>query len=362
MSQKKLFIASTGKDVGKTTLSLGLIDFFKKQYGSCGFMKPVGQDQLLSEGISLDKDALLIKQYFQLPEKGALSPVSIPQGFTKEFLDGKIPPHLLTQKIKEGFAKLSSYPALILEGTGHLGVGSILNLNNAQVAKLLDCPVLLVTRGGIGSSFDELMLNLSLCEKYQLEVAGVVLNKVIPEKHEVITKYFQKALSNYKIPFLGSMPFDVLLSQATYQDLSQALQVSIECGHDLALKHVEQMTIVASNHQIPEIKPYDLLIVSGTREGLIHAILQHTKSLGIPIGFVITGAQEASSWILGEIEKSSHLVMKCLKSSQEVLLELSSFHSKIQSQDKPKIHEAIRLVQQHLDLEKIHLSLQKSEA
>jgi hypothetical protein len=40
---------------------------------------------------------------------------------------------------------------LTIEGTGHAGVGSILKLSNARVARMLDAPVLMVTGGGIGN-------------------------------------------------------------------------------------------------------------------------------------------------------------------------------------------------------------------
>lgn len=355
MTNTKIFIASTGKDVGKTTLSLGLIAYLKAKLGSCGFMKPVGQDQLLDHGISLDKDAIVIKYFFNLKESKALSPISIPKGFTKDYLDQKISRQELVEKILNAQKELIDYPALVIEGTGHLGVGSIIDLNNAEVAKLLNAPIILVTKGGLGSSFDELMLNLALCEKYQLKVLGVVLNKVSPEKHTMISNYFEKALNKIGIPLLGALPFDLLLAQATFNDISSVLGSNILNGPDLALKHISGMTIIASNNQVPDVKPYELVIVSSSREGLIHSLIYHAQEHKIPLGFVLTGESNPSDWIMKELEKTQHLVLTTLKKSQDVLLELSQFHAKIQSRDVAKIQEAISMVNKHIDFRKINL-------
>ncbi len=46
-----------------------------------------------------------------------------------------------------------------MEGTGHTGVGSIVNVNNARVAAALGLDMLLIANGGIGSAFDDLALN-----------------------------------------------------------------------------------------------------------------------------------------------------------------------------------------------------------
>ena len=43
MKQKRIFIAATKQNDGKTTISLGLIRAFRKRFKNVGFIKPVGQ-------------------------------------------------------------------------------------------------------------------------------------------------------------------------------------------------------------------------------------------------------------------------------------------------------------------------------
>ncbi len=43
-----------------------------------------------------------------------------------------------------------------MEGTGHCAVGSVVGVNNAQVAGMLGASMILIANGGLGSAFDEL--------------------------------------------------------------------------------------------------------------------------------------------------------------------------------------------------------------
>src|SRR5690349_21556595 len=95
------FIASTGQHVGKTTISLGLLQGLKRHFGSVGFIKPVGQEHIVTEeGTIVDKDVLLFKQHFHLDTPyETMSPVLFPKGFTRDFLDGRISAEHLKKKI-----------------------------------------------------------------------------------------------------------------------------------------------------------------------------------------------------------------------------------------------------------------------
>ncbi len=71
---------------------------------------------------------------------------------------------------------------VLCEGSGHAGVGSVFDLSNAQVAKILGAKVIIVTQGGIGKPIDEVSLNQALFEKEGVEIIGVILNKVLGDK------------------------------------------------------------------------------------------------------------------------------------------------------------------------------------
>ena len=61
--------------------------------------------------------------------------------------------------------------------------------------------------GGLGKAFDQLELNRVLCEQNNVRIAGVIINKVIPEKYEQTKHYMEKAMmQTWGIPLLGCVP------------------------------------------------------------------------------------------------------------------------------------------------------------
>jgi len=81
---------------------------------------------------------------------------------------------------------------MLLEGTGHIGVGSCVNANNAQVAAMVGADMVLVANGGVGSAFDDLDLNYNMCKSNGVRIAGVVINKVMPDKIDQTKNYMSK--------------------------------------------------------------------------------------------------------------------------------------------------------------------------
>lgn len=60
--QKRIFVAATRQNDGKTTISLGLIRAFKKRFNRVGFIKPVGQRYVFEHGYKVDEDSVLIEK------------------------------------------------------------------------------------------------------------------------------------------------------------------------------------------------------------------------------------------------------------------------------------------------------------
>ena len=67
---------------------------------------------------------------------------------------------------------------VLIEGTGHAGVGAVIGLSNARVAEMLEAPVVIVSEGGVGRPIDEIVLNHALFERHRVRVLGAVVNKV----------------------------------------------------------------------------------------------------------------------------------------------------------------------------------------
>ena len=95
-------------------------------------------------------------------------------------------------------------------------------MSNASVAKLLNADVVLVANGGIGSAFDELELNRISLMAAGARLKGVIINKVVPEKVDMVREYIGKAMrERWGVPLLGVVPDLPFLSKATLGDLEK---------------------------------------------------------------------------------------------------------------------------------------------
>jgi dethiobiotin synthetase len=196
---RPLFVAATRQHVGKTSVSLALMAGLKKRLGpNVGFIKPVGQQHkevhdAHGRVLRVDKDVELLKEYFSLDhlEYNQMSPVLMPKDYTKAYIDGGITSADQESAIRASYDAVEKTSVrVLLEGTGHVGVGSVVELSNARVAAQLGAEMILVANGGIGSAFDELELNRVMCEKHGVPIKGVVLNKVKEDKLAMVRDYF----------------------------------------------------------------------------------------------------------------------------------------------------------------------------
>ena len=102
-----------------------------------------------------------MKAIFDLPESyPVMSPVHIPRGFTKAYIAGQVVEDL-GARIRAAHATFAGHDMLVIEGTGHAGVGAVIGLSNAVVAQMLGAPAVIVSEGGVGRPIDEIVLNAS---------------------------------------------------------------------------------------------------------------------------------------------------------------------------------------------------------
>ena len=151
---RHLYLAATGQNRGKTTAALGLVNGLLGQGLRTGFMKPVGQRTIIDHGQPADEDAVLMHETFGLMEPyDVMSPVHIPRGFTKAYIAGEVVEDL-GARISRAQDAFRRHDVLLIEGTGHAGVGAVIGLSNATVASMLGAPAIIVSEGGVGRPID----------------------------------------------------------------------------------------------------------------------------------------------------------------------------------------------------------------
>lgn len=257
-TQRPIFVAATKQHVGKTTVSLALMSGLSKRFAKVGFLKPVGQQHVQVEDAShhslrVDKDVVLMREHFHLNhlDYRHMSPVIIPSGYTRKYVDGEIDFNEQLQQVHAAMEHVHANSDIVLiEGTGHCAVGSIVGLNNAKVASQLGADMVLIANGGLGKAFDELELNRVLCQHYGVRIAGVVINKVIPEKLEQTQTYMAKAMmQTWGVPLLGCIPDRPFLGCPALADLENLFDTKLLCGTEHRFRHytTQDINVVTTN-------------------------------------------------------------------------------------------------------------------
>src|SRR5260221_4731352 len=224
----RVFIAATRQNDGKTTTSLGMIAALQEFYPRIGYIKPVGQRFVEIEEQKIDEDTVLMDSVFRLNcPLVDMSPIAVEPDFTRKYLESANN-EVLVRRIQKAFDRVAWEKDFVLcEGSGHAGVGSVFDLSNARVARVLGAKVIIVTQGGIGKPIDEVSLNQALFEKEGVEVIGVIINKVKEEKIPEITRFVRSGLKRKGLELLGVLPHYNILSKPTMGQIAEELRADI---------------------------------------------------------------------------------------------------------------------------------------
>jgi BioD-like phosphotransacetylase family protein len=305
-SAERVFLAATGQNRGKTTTSLGLTAAIAARGLRIGFIKPVGQRYLVVDGTRADEDAVLMKAVFDLPDAlDDMSPVTLPRHFTTDYILGRVKENL-QQAVIEAAARVSDGKDLLLiEGTGHAGVGAVVGLSNARVAALLEAPVVIVSEGGVGRPIDEIVLNHALFERHGVRVLGAVVNKVDVETHPQLPQVLAQGLAQHEIELLGCIPFSRLLANPSLELIATHLAGELLSGSADADRIIGRVAIGAmqATHAVAFLRDQTLLITPGDREDLLLACLATNRAAGgsAVAGIVLTGGFRPSLPVLSEL-------------------------------------------------------------
>ena len=356
---KKIFIAATGQNCGKTTTSIGLVHLAQKKYGRVGFIKPIGPKPAAFHRHTVDKDAALIAQVFGL-EKDLrwMSPVVVHPDTTRRVVDGEISPDDLMERVMLAYAELESRcDFIIVEGSGHPGVGSILKLSNAKVARALAAPVLMITGGGLGNVVDMVSMSLALFEKEGVNVKAVLANKLIPEKRERTLDYLSRALADTQMTVIGGVDYNSVLANPTLRRISRLLDLPINGNKRDQGRIIHKVQIgAASTQRVTELlKDSTLLIVTSSRDELLvtlanlYKIPEYKKRI---VGLVIPGIAPVSTITQMILDRSNIPYIRTTENSTAELYSIITEDvSKITADDTEKLGVIRSLAEAHIDFD-----------
>ncbi len=356
----RVYIGATRQNDGKTITCLGLVSALKSRLGKVGYIKPVGQRYVEIDGAKIDEDAVLVKDVFELEGNiSDMSPIAIPRHFTENYIDSP-DREALTGAVEASFERIrEGKNIVVVEGTGHAGVGSVFDMSNGDVAALLGCKVIIISSGGVGKPIDEIMLNKAMFDAHGVEILGAIINKVDEEKYEKIKSYAGRGLERKGIELLGVMPYRPLLSSPTIEQLLDDIDGKLLSGHRGLRNVVEKMVIGAMPpHQaIGYFTRGTLLITPGTREDLILAALSScllgSSHAPCVAGLILTGGTPPQPNIMDLVEKTAIPIISVEEDTYTVASRIAKLIVKIRPGDFEKIRAAEALVEEFVNVDRV---------
>jgi BioD-like phosphotransacetylase family protein len=354
----RIFVAATRMDDGKTTTSVGLFAALQQRFPRMGYIKPVGQRFVEIEGAKIDEDTVLMNDTYSVRTPlRAMSPIAVEPDFTRRYLSGGIT-HQLHDRVRTAFDVAAwEKDFVIIEGTGHAGVGSVFDLSNAMVAKLLKAKVIIVSRGGIGRPIDEISMNLALFEKYGVEVVGAIINKVVPDKMAMLKEYATLGLAKLGLPLLGMIPLHTELYKPTVNQACLHLKGEFIAGAQHKRRRIARIGIgaMSSRHAGRLLNPGTLVITPGDREDLIMMILNEEKATvrGQLAGVVLTDGILPHESVLELIRQRSIPFIATRADVSSATTTIAKMTVKTEVGDRDKIGLIQKLIQEHVQIDRI---------
>lgn len=361
-STPRVFIAATRQNEGKTTISLGLASALRKFHPRIGYIKPVGQRFVNVEEQKIDEDIILMDRVYGLNcPLVDMSPIAIEPDFTRKYLESANY-ETLVKRIQKAFDRVAwEKQFVICEGSGHAGVGAVFDLSNARVAKLLGAKAIIVSQGGIGKPIDEVALNHALFAREGVEVIGVILNKVLPDKLAYIEEFARKGLRRQGLELLGVLPHRNILSSPTLELIREELGVEPLNQSQQYSNLVEQVVVGAMSvpHALSYFKRGVLVITPGDREDIVLAAAttlfgQGTEGLA---GILLTGNQRPSPSVMRVIEALPFPVLLTREESYTVASRVHDLTVKTRPSDTEKIALIRDIIAKHVDVNRILKSI-----
>ncbi len=358
ISTPRVFIAATRQNDGKTTTSLGLIAALQKHFPRVGYIKPVGQRFVEIEEQKIDEDSVLMDAVYRMNTPLVdMSPIAVEPDFTRKYLQSSNN-EALVKKIQKAFDRVAWEKDFVLcEGSGHAGVGSVFDLSNAQVAKILGAKVIIVTQGGIGKPIDEVSLNQALFEKEGVEIIGVILNKVLGEKVDYVADFARRGLKRKGLELLGVLPHEQILCNPSLDSIREELRAELlnEPPTLHILVHDVVVGAMSAHNAMKFFKAGVLLITPGDREDILLAACAGIENGGgeMMAGIVLTGGLRPPENILQIIRTMPIPVLLAQADSYQVASKVHDLIVKTRPSDAEKISLIRDIVAENVNVKKI---------
>ncbi|MCP3679433.1 MAG: dethiobiotin synthase [Gammaproteobacteria bacterium] len=211
---KRFFIGGTDTEVGKTTITVGLLKALShKSYQTLAF-KPIASGCHRHQGQLYNDDALQLAEAatIKLPY-GDINPFAYEPAIAPHIAAEKVNSQLVaaevTAKLLSGFSQPADY--YLVEGVGGWHVPLNAHETVADIVRALQLPVILVVGIKLGC-LNHSLLTVEAIERAGLTLCGWVANCLHPDSAEIAANIM--TLKQWiKAPCMGIVPFQAVVEE-----------------------------------------------------------------------------------------------------------------------------------------------------
>lgn len=174
---KGIFITGTDTGVGKTYVGAGLAAAFRERGIDVGVMKPAETGCVLRKGVLVPRDAVkLIKAGGVVDPLDLVNPYRFRDPLAPAIAAAREGKRIDVRRIVSAFRTLARKHAyMIVEGAGGIMVPLAADRLYLDLATVLNLPVLVVARPGLGT-INHTLLTVMALRSRRLRIAGTVIN------------------------------------------------------------------------------------------------------------------------------------------------------------------------------------------
>jgi BioD-like phosphotransacetylase family protein len=346
---RPLYIVGTERNVGKTTMSLGLLHAFRHRGLKVGYLKPVGNLPTEVHGVLTDEDALFIAQTLGAADEiRCLCPVLLTPEYAERVFKGEERPD--PTRVREAFDCLArGREVMIVGGIGNMARGALMGLNAPAIAELLDARVLLIARYESDVTVEEILLAHSLLGK---RLAGVIFNFVREADLPALQGEISRYLEGRGIPVLGAVPKDPLLGGVTVRELADRLGAKVLCCDNRMDELIEHFVIGAMN-VASAIKYFreigdKAVITGGDRPDIQLAALQ-TPTRAI----ILSGNLYPQSAIIKRAQQVGVPLLVAAADTLSLVEEIERITGRLRIRERAKIDRALAVFDRHVNFDRL---------
>lgn len=191
MNAHYLYVMGSDSGVGKSTVCLGILaQLLNSGYlpEQLGYIKPMTQcTQTQAVARFCDKNAIAC-----LDMNGLI----FRKGFTRDFIDGLTESsQQLRARLLQTILKLGENKTVVLiDGIGSPAVGSVIGVSNLDLAGLLPCRIIFVSKPGLGAAIDDTVLNISFIQTRHPQNIGLIYNNISQAELSATQKYVSQRI------------------------------------------------------------------------------------------------------------------------------------------------------------------------